>query len=183
MSIEDRKRWDTRHREFAALSPRASLRALPRAAGPTALALDLASGQGRHSRFLRQAGYRVVAMDVSMQALRHARATLGDDGDLLAVQGDVDAWPLAAGRFDVVVQVDFLDRALFPHLRESLRDGGLLFIDTFLDQGRANAEGPSRPEFLLAAGELPREFGDLELLRYDEVRGKTARAVFLGRKR
>ena len=183
MSIEDRERWEQRHRDAAVLSPRASVLALPPACSPAAVALDLACGQGRHAVVLRRAGYRVVAMDVSIAALRHARTMLAGDRDILAIQGDADAWPFAPGVFDLIVQVDFLDRSLFPQLRGSLRRGGLLLIDTFLDQGQCNAEGRLRPAFLLAAGELPRVFGDFHVLRYDETRGEGARALFVARKR
>jgi SAM-dependent methyltransferase len=112
-----------------------------------------------------------------------AASTGAEEDNLLPVQADADAWPFAASAFDLVVQVDFLDRSLFAPLRDSLCRGGLLLIDTFLDQGRRNLEGPSRPDFLLAAGELPRAFADFELLRYDERRGDSARATLLARKR
>jgi SAM-dependent methyltransferase len=157
--------------------------ALPRADRAGAVALDLACGQGRHAAALHRAGYAVVAMDVSMRALRHACANADTRGGILAVQADADAWPFAQGSFDLVVQVDFLDRRIFPLLGESLRRGGLLLIDTFLDRGHRNAEGPSRPEFLLSPSELPGAFPDFEILRYEETGDATSRAAFLGRKR
>jgi len=184
MSIEDRQRWDERHRKAAGLNPRPSVLALPAAGHAGALALDLACGQGRHSLALVRAGYRVVALDVSMQALARLRSLPpARDGSLLPVHADVEAWPLASAVLDLLVQVDFLDRRLFATMRNSLRPGGMLLVDTFLDQGRRNAEGPSSPDFLLAAGELPRAFGDFELIRYEEQRGETARATLLARKR
>lgn len=184
MSIEDRNRWDEKHRRAHALNPRASVLALPRASSPQALALDLGCGQGRHALVLLEAGYRVVAMDASRQALQRtieACAAAGGEHrhSLLPVQADADAWPFANGSFDVIVQVDFLDRALFPALSGSLRPGGLLLIDTFLDQGRPNAEGPSRSAFLLRPGELPAAFAHLHIVRYEETRGDTARGVLL----
>jgi len=184
MSIEDRKRWDQRHLHAAALSPRSSVQGLPRATSPASLALDLACGQGRHTKALAGLGYRVVAMDVSMQALGHTRRCLDrtKDDRLLALQADAEDWPFARGEFDLIVQVDFLERRLFRHLREALRSSGLLLIDTFLDQGSPNAEGPSRPSFVLSPGELLHEFHDFHVMRYDEVRGATARASLLARK-
>jgi len=186
MSIHDRQRWDEKHRDAAALKPRASVLSLPGAATTDALALDLACGQGRHSLELIRAGYRVAAMDVSMPALRHLRSAASgrNVGErVMPVQADADAWPFADNAFDLVVQVDFLDRRLFRPIRDSLRDGGILLIDTFLDQGRRNADGPSNADFLLVPGELPRAFADFEVLRNEETRGETARALFLARKR
>lgn len=181
MSIEDRTRWDQRHLRASPLRPRESVLALPRAASPDSLALDLACGQGRHALALERAGYRVVAMDASREALLRTREA-GPEARVHLLQADADAWPFAPACFDLVVQVDFLDRSLFPAMRDSLRPGGLLLLDTFLDQGRPNAEGPSRPDFLLSPGELPRAFSELEVLRYEEVRGDSARACLLAKK-
>lgn len=184
MSIEDRKRWDERHREPSGLKPRACVESFPPARGPRSLALDLACGQGRHAAALARLGYLVVAMDVSMHALRHAlEASSGSAGRVLALQADADDWPFAPAAFDAVVQVDFLDRRLLPCLDASLASGGLLLVETFLDQGTPNREGPSSPAFLLSPGELPRAFEGYEILRYEEIRGETGRASMLARKR
>lgn len=184
MSIDDRERWTERHRHASGLSPRLSVLELPvTTAGH--VALDVACGQGRHTAALADAGYAVVAMDIAMPALRHLQDRLRASvrSRVLAVAGDADAWPLAPCSFDLIVQVDFLDRRRFGDLRRALKPGGLLLVDTFLDQGRPNAEGPSRREFLLAPGELPRAFGDFDVVRYVETHGDTARATWLGRKR
>lgn len=183
MSIEDRQRWDLRHTAPVALTPRASVLALPEAA-PGAVALDVACGQGRHAAVLLDKGYRVVACDVSRVALGHAKQRAGDTSRarFLAVQADADAWPFASSCFDLVVQVDFLDRALLGTLAASLRPGGLLLIDTFLDLGRPNAEGPRSPAFLLRPGELPRSLPSLQVVRDDEEHGETGRATLLARR-
>lgn len=183
MSIQDRERWDRRHAVASALTPRASVLALPVASRPDALALDLACGQGRHAAVLADKGYRVVAMDVSIVALRHARARVESATErFCAVQADAEAWPFAPSCLDLVVQVDFLERALLASIVESLAPGGLLLIDTFLDQGRPNEEGPSNAAFLLQPGELPRALPALRVVRYHETRGATARATLLARK-
>jgi len=183
MSLEDRHHWQQRHRDPSTLNPRASVLGLPPASSPRATALDLACGQGRHSAVLAAKGYRVVAMDVSRNALRRVLHSARDRTGLLAVEADADDWPFASAAFDLVVQVDYLDRRLFPALRRSLQPGGLLLVDTFLDRGHRNATGPSRPAFLLTPGELPTAFADFEILRYREQGSDTARAELLARKR
>ncbi|MFN2375937.1 MAG: class I SAM-dependent methyltransferase [Candidatus Binatia bacterium] len=183
MSLEDRQHWQHRHREPSPLSPRASVLELPRASSPRATALDLACGQGRHSAVLTAKGYLVVAMDVSRIALQRVLHPANDRAGLLAVEADADDWPFAASAFDLIVQVDFLDRRLFSAFRSSLKPEGLLLIDTFLDRGHRNAAGPSRPEFLLMPDELSSAFADFEILRYAEQGSDTARAEMLARKR
>ncbi len=164
------------------LEARDTVLSVPRAGCTDALALDIACGQGRHARVLRAAGYRVIAMDVSGRALRHARAGAPNDDDLLLVQADVEAWPLRPDSVDLLVQVDFLERRLFPAIRRTLRRGGLLLLDTFLDVGRPNLEGPSNPDYLLRPGELAASFADFEILRSAETEGETARSMLLARK-
>lgn len=181
MSVDDRLRWEERHADARSLSPRESVLALPPPASVGSLALDLASGQARHANALRAAGWDVVAMDVSRNALRHARST-GNGGSLMLVQADVDAWPFLPQSFDLVVQVDFLDRRIFPLLRDGLRADGLLLIDTFLDLGRPNRDGPSRSDFLIRPGELASAFAGMDILRCEETNGETARAILLARR-
>ena len=186
MSIEDRTRWDEKHRRSSTagtLTARPSVLSLPPPGARGRVALDLACGRGRHALALRNAGWLVVAMDASGEALRRTREACGTGDGILAVQADADIWPFAPASFDLVVQVDFLDRSLFPAMKESLRPGGLLMLDTFLDQGRPNADGPSRPAFLLAPGELALAFGDLEILGLEETRADSARGCLLARKR
>jgi tellurite methyltransferase len=180
MSIEDRTRWEEKHRRASSLSARGSVLALPRPIHGGALALDLACGQGRHAAALLRAGYEVVAMDVARAGLLHTGAAAR--GAML-VQADADAWPFAKESFDLIVQVDFLERRLFPVLASSLKSGGLLLVDTFLDQGRPNAEGPSNPDFLLRRAELKVAFPAFDVERYEETTGQTARASMLARKR
>lgn len=182
MSIEDRTRWEQRHRSANALTARSAVVALPSAISTGSRALDLACGQGRHSSELVRKGYHVVAMDISHHALVHTRERAGGK-QILPVQADAEAWPFAAAAFDLIVQVDFLDRAAFPLLHDSLRPGGLLLLDTFLFRGRPNAEGPSTAAYLLSPNELPREFAAMEILHYEETDEETARASLLARKR
>jgi SAM-dependent methyltransferase len=182
MSNEDRERWEERHRrDMTTLAPRPSVAGLPVAAAG-AVALDLACGQGRHVRVLRSLGYHVVAMDVARAALLRVREVSGGDAGIFPVEADADDWPFATDSFDAVVQVDFLERRLFDKLDAALRPGGLLLVDTFLDQGRPNAEGPGRTDFLLQPGELRARFAGYTVLRDDETRGETGRGVFLARK-
>lgn len=188
MSIEDRERWDARHRRATRLSPEASVLRLPAATRDGALALDLACGQGRHALALRELGYLVVAMDASREALRRLceashREYADEPHHPVPVQADADDWPFADEAFDAIVQVDFLDRRLFAPLEASLKPGGWLLIDTFLDSGRPNAGGPSRAAFRLTPGELPRVFRHLRIVRYEELVAPVARASMLAQRR
>ncbi len=183
MTIHDLTRWEPRHTEKKLGAPRSSVSALAPSA-VHAVALDLACGQGRHTRALLAAGYAVIALDVSRNALEHLKSFgTGADARLLCVQADVDNWPLRQESFDAVVIIDFLDRRLYATLKAALRPGGQLLVDTVLDAGHPNAEGPSNADNILTPGELARAFHDFEILEDDEQDGPTARAIFRARKR
>jgi SAM-dependent methyltransferase len=68
--------------------------------GPAGPALDLGCGEGRISRYLRAAGYRMVGADAAPTMVRHAAA---HPAAALAVLADAAALPFRAGAFDLVV--------------------------------------------------------------------------------
>jgi SAM-dependent methyltransferase len=97
--------------------------------------LDLGCGWGRHMALLRQAGHRVVGLDVSAPLLRRARNA--EEGAPL-VAADMRALPFSPGSFDVVMNLAtslglFLDdRDVASTLREArrlLRPGGRLLLE------------------------------------------------------
>lgn len=114
--------------------------------------LDVASGAGRHARFLAARGHPVTALDRDAQAL----AALRDEPLVTTVVADLegDAWPLPDEMtFAAVVVTNYLHRPLFPRLLASLAPGGALIYETFA-QGNECVGKPSNPAFLLAPGEL-----------------------------
>ncbi|TSE28869.1 tehB: tellurite resistance protein TehB [Tepidimonas thermarum] len=129
-------------------------------------ALDLACGSGRHTRWLVAQGCQVTAVDRDAAALAH----LADlDGPVQRVVADLEngPWPLAQRRFDVVLVTNYLWRALLPRIVQAVGDGGLLLYETFA-QGNETVGKPSRPDFLLAPGELLRACAGLRVIAYED---------------
>jgi SAM-dependent methyltransferase len=124
---------------FAALVPRG------------ARLLDLAAGRGRNALFFASRGARVLAVDRDADALGTFASTPGIE--TRAVDLETGAWPFAAERFDAIVAVHYLHRALFPHLLAALADDGALLYETFAAGNEAYGK-PSNPDFLLAPEEL-----------------------------
>lgn len=116
---------------------------------PGAQVLDVACGQGRHAAWLSAQGHHVTGVDRNTEALAQLPA------QVKAVAADIEnaPWPLPGQLFDAVVVTNYLWRALWPQLLDSVRPGGVLLYETFAD-GNAAYGKPSRPEFLLRAGEL-----------------------------
>ncbi len=134
--------------------------------------LDLACGHGRHMRFFAERGHPVTGVDRSPEAIA-AAAAAGE-----AVLADIEnaPWPLvqtsgeAAGQprqFDAVVVTNYLWRALFPVILQSLAPGGVLIYETFAS-GNETVGKPSRPDFLLQPGELLTAFPALRTVAYED---------------
>jgi SAM-dependent methyltransferase len=120
--------------------------------------LDLAAGQGRHTRLLRANGYQVVAVDRDGAALR---AAFAGDAAVSIVEADLEdggPWRLGQG-FDGIVVTNYLHRPLLPALVGALAPGGVLIYETFMI-GNARFGRPSNPDFLLRQGELVAAFID-----------------------
>lgn len=129
---------------------------------PGGVALDLACGSGRHTRFLLARGLSVVALDRDVSALEaHPR--------LRARRADLEGepWPLSRERFDAVVVTNYLWRPLFPHLIAALAPDGVLLYETFAVENLVFGR-PRRREFLLEPGELLERFaGELRVVAYE----------------
>ena len=113
--------------------------------------LDLASGHGRHALFFAARGAQVIAVDRVADALATFAGSPGVDTRVADVEQGT--WPFAGERFDAIVVVHYLHRALFPHLLASLEADGVLLYETFAT-GNAAYGKPSNPDFLLEPGEL-----------------------------
>lgn len=124
--------------------------------------LDVACGSGRHARWFHHRGHAVTGVDRAQSAIESI-ASLAE-----AVQADLEGapWPMPGRRFDAVVVTNYLWRPLFPQLIDSLCPGGVLLYETFA-QGHESIGKPSRPDFLLAPGELLRVCRDLRIVAYE----------------
>lgn len=131
-------------------------------------ALDLACGNGRHTRMLAARGMNVLALDRNAELL----ASLAGP-KVTTLQHDLEAegavWPFEAGRFALIVVTNYLHRPLFADLARSLAPTGVLVYETFA-QGNQVYGKPSNPDFLLAPGELLKlaNDGGLQVLAYED---------------
>src|ERR1035437_7823159 len=100
---------------------------------PHGVALDVAAGRGRNALALARAGMQVVAVDLSAEAMRSLAATARTARlAIWPVVANLDNFHLKDESFDVIVNINFLDRALFPKFVRALRPGGILIAETFL---------------------------------------------------
>lgn len=146
------------------------------------LALEVACGDGRNALHLAQRGWRVEVIDFAhgslaklLAAARREHLAVG------AVQADLEEFPLPRGRYDMVVNVRYLQRDLFPALKDSVRPGGVVAFETFI-RDQQQLGHPRNPAFLLERGELAERFADFDLVKFEEGRFETeSGAAFLAR--
>jgi tellurite methyltransferase len=146
-------------------------------------ALDLAMGRGRHARLLARQGFRTFGVDVRADAVRDAMESAAREG--LTVRGwcaDLTIYPLPPAAFDLVVVTRYLQRDLFPSLRDAVRPGGCVVYETFTVRQRALGTGPTSPEHLFEPGELRGFFDGWDVLFSEEVAAPEAVARIVARK-
>ena len=130
---------------------------------PGGTVLDLACGSGRHLRWLATQGFALTGVDRDTAAVEPLRGS----GEVIVADVENGPWPLTDRRFDAVVVTNYLWRALFPAIRDSLAPGGVLIYETFAD-GHQTVGRPSRPDFLLQRGELLRAFAGLRVVAFED---------------
>lgn len=148
---------------------------------PGRQALDIACGEGRNSIFLARHGFRVTGIDISdvgIAKAEHKARAEGLEIDFRRI--DLDGWQID-GQYDLLLNFNFLLRALIPDEVRALVPGGLLLFDTILESPQLLAT--HNPDFFLRYGELERTFqafgGEIlfsEESREDEM--PTARLLF-----
>ena len=174
MSSDDQTRWNRQH----ALSPRTDqpsvfLRRILDSEGwdlRRGLALDVAAGTGRNAIFLAERGFRVVAIDISSIALDEARRRAEKKSLPISwQQADLEQIELPQAAYDLIVNLNYLQRSLIPQIKRSLKPAGHVVFETYLIDQLAIGH-PKSPAYLLDRNELLDHFRDFRVLYYHEGR-------------
>lgn len=173
--MSDQRQWESRYRERHDDEQRAPSQFLTAVLDqlPRGRALDLACGAGRHALYLAGHGWTVDAIDFAHAGLQRLIATArGEQLRVHAVQADLEQFPLPRDRYDVVVNVRYLQRTLFGPIKASVRPGGVVVFETFI-RDQQQLSHPRNPAFLLERGELAAQFADFEIIINEEGRWET----------
>jgi SAM-dependent methyltransferase len=141
---------------FASLIPRT---------GPV---LDVASGTGRHARWLLDRGHDVVAIDRDVSGLDDIR----EYDQLEVVEVDLEngePFPLGERRFAGVIVTNYLYRPILDQLVSEVASSGVLICETFA-VGNDRFGRPRQPQFLLRPGELLDVVrGELRVVAFEDL--------------
>ena len=188
MSREERAAWDERFRsgDHAGIEPDPFLLELEEywtLLPASGRALDVACGVGRNAIWIAQKGFTVAACDISLEALRRAKALAADRGvqlDLFCQ--DLETASFRPNRFDLIVCFFHLQREIFPILKSALRPNGLIVYKTYtVDQQRFQGR-PRHSMHMLQPQELLEVFRDFRVLFYREVMEKRGVAQMIAQK-
>jgi SAM-dependent methyltransferase len=172
MSRDDQERWDRRYAgaqgpdgpsHFLAEILSAEAWSIPPGRG-----LDIACGMGRNALFLAARGFEVTALDISAVALAEARRrALARSLAVSWQQADLEQIHLPQARYDLIVNLNYLQRSLIPQIHSALTVGGRVIFETYLIDQKEIGD-PKNPEYLLAHNELLDLFRACRVLYYRE---------------
>jgi len=157
MAHEDRIKWDAKYREKTIHTDPSGILTRYWHLASSGKALDIACGGGRNSLFLAQNGFDVDAVDISTVATDHLA---GRHPHIRVICQDLDTWKIPINRYDLIVNIRFLDRHLFPQIQKGLKIGGLLVFESFLN-GEID-------KYCLKTNELLHVFDDFRIIYYEE---------------
>ena len=126
--------------------------------------LDLAAGNGRHVRLLRDQGFDVRAADREVTALL---AFAGPRCEVRRIDLENDeGWQLG-DHYDGIIVTNYLHRPLLPAIAAALAPRGVLIYETFA-RGNERFGRPRNPDFLLRPGELLEAFAMLTVVAFEQ---------------
>lgn len=159
---KDRQKWNIKYQKNTEPKTPSDIVVKYHKSAPKGVALDLAAGAGRNALFLADQGFEVDAVDISDVAVDQLT---GRHPKVNAVLADLDTYRIIPERYSLILDIRFLDRRLFPLIREGLVPGGVVIIETYLEEGAANGMAK---EYLLRENELLHCFLSLKIIYYEE---------------
>lgn len=187
MSRADRERWNRKYaagNPHAAFAPSPLLEQYAPLLDGAGLALDLACGVGQNAIFLAERGYHVLGVDISFRGLAYARTEIAARSldNVLLVAADLERFVLPEAAFAVAIVFRYLDRSLFPRLKQTVAPGGLVFYETF-NANQLHAAPQMNRAYLLEQGELAHAFEDFATIATNDTADNTSELThWIGRR-
>ena len=168
MAEQDRVKWNSKYSKNSdLLLPREPSQAVQKYYSECSgkRALDIACGAGRNTLFLEEKGFSIDAVDISQIALDRLKSRAKSER-VKPILADLDRFDLGKECYDFIVKCNFLDRELIEQAKEALHVGGIIIVETYMEDSK-NQKQDSNPNFLLQKDELLEIFQvGFEVLEY-----------------
>ncbi|WP_423406949.1 class I SAM-dependent methyltransferase [Heyndrickxia sp. MSNUG] len=134
-------------------------------------AIDIACGLGGNSIFLAGMGFEVTAVDISEVAVKYISEQVDRFAlkvSALVADMSVTGGIVFEGKYDLAVITYYLDRNIFPKVKEIVKDQGFFFMETFYKVDTETVNQTISDKYKLESNELLKEFSDWKILFFEE---------------
>ena len=181
---KDQSRWDKRYNTEEFLFGTEPVRFLKENIHllPKGKALDLAMGEGRNGVYLATQGFDVLGLDISPTGLNKAHQLAEHHNVKIQTRVvDLESYQLEKNAYDVILCTYYMQRDLFDQIKESIKPGGMILIETY-NIDYLHYASFSR-KYLLEHNELLKIFKDFKIIRYQAYDdGKEAYSSIIAQK-
>lgn len=143
-------------------------------------AIDFASGLGGNSLYLEEKGYDMTAIDISDVAINYLKEqATARKLNIMAQAADLtkESTALISRKYDLAVMTYYLDRSLFPLIKQVIKAGGFLFFETYYKNGTTENQHISS-QYKLESNELLKEFTEWKILFFEENEQEGRQTIF-----
>ncbi|QTA80441.1 SAM-dependent methyltransferase [Desulfonema limicola] len=169
MVEKDRIKWNKRYNDSSYNELPSEIVRKYSSLAPNKKALDIASGTGRNALFLAESGFDVDAVDISDVALQKINKAFHPKINCIAA--DLDTYEIPENNYDLIININYLNRRLFPYIRQALTPGGVLIFETYVEGEVKDELQVSCKDYLLKSNELLYSFLWLKIIYYKEETG------------
>ncbi len=162
--IEDKQRWNERYLDNPMPQNVSSIVEKYIEHAKVGNAIDIACGTGRNTHYLSDLGFMVDAIDISDYALSRVK----NSATITKIDTDLDKYNLTQNKYDLIVNINYLNRRLVSQMKDALKSGGVLMFETFIvAHGDFNLP-TTNLDYLLRKNELLHSFIGLDIIYYEE---------------
>ncbi|CBG40639.1 class I SAM-dependent methyltransferase [Helicobacter mustelae] len=155
--LADKIRWEERYKSSKMPTQPSSILVefLPKL--PKGRVLDIACGNGRNLHLLAENGFFCEGIDISQTALQGLHHQ-----NIRTHCLDLDSYALKQNYYSVILNFYFLDRAILAQIPLALQKGGMMLLETFIeDETLQNSISPHK---ILKQGEMEANFEGFRIL-------------------
>ncbi|MDD2448639.1 MAG: methyltransferase domain-containing protein [Sulfurimonas sp.] len=162
--LEDKKKWNEKYSQNEEQGEVSAIVEKYISHANIGIALDVACGTGRNTDFLAKKGFEVDAVDISNVALEKVSKL----PTINKIEADLDKYNIAPNKYDLIVNVNYLNRRIVSQMKDGLKKDGVIIFETYL-LAHGDFKIPTMNlDYLLRKNELLHSFIALEVIYYEE---------------